>query len=75
MLSATFHLGLPDDPLPTDFYGRAGNPTWRALEDGDRRLDGGECVAFASGMAAVAAVLRLPPGPAARSSCRRTATT
>ena len=74
MLSATFHLGLPDDPLPPDFYGRAGNPTWRALEAAVGDLDGGECVVFASGMAAVAAVLRLPPGPGA--SCSRpTATT
>ena len=63
VLSATFHLGLPDDPLPTDFYGRAGNPTWRALEAAIGDLDGGECVVFASGMAAVAAVLRLRPGP------------
>ena len=63
VLSATFHLGLPDDPLPPDFYGRAGNPTWRALEAAIGDLDGGECVVFASGMAAVAAVLRLAPGP------------
>ena len=65
MLSSTFHLGLPDDPLPADFYGRAANPTWRALEAAIGGLDGGDCVSFASGMAAIAAVLRLPPGPAA----------
>ena len=65
VLSATFHLGLPDDPLPTDFYGRAGNPTWRALEAAVGDLDGGECVVFASGMAAVAAVLRLAARPVA----------
>ncbi len=62
VLSATFHLGLPDDPLPPDFYGRASNPTWRALEAAIGDLDGGECVVFASGMAAAAAVLRLRPG-------------
>ncbi len=62
VLSATFHLGLPGNPLPPDFYGRAGNPTWRALEAAVGELDGGECVVFASGMAAVAAVLRLRPG-------------
>jgi cystathionine gamma-lyase len=56
MLSSTFHL---DDPLPRDFYGRAGNPTWRALEDAIGALDGGECVLFASGMAAIGSVLRL----------------
>ncbi|HET6257927.1 MAG TPA: cystathionine gamma-lyase [Pseudonocardia sp.] len=59
VLSATFHLGGPDDPPAADFYGRAGNPTWRALEDAIGELDGGECVLFASGMAAIAAVLRL----------------
>ncbi|MCX6462517.1 MAG: cystathionine gamma-lyase [Pseudonocardiales bacterium] len=59
VLSSTFALGRPADPLPTDFYGRAGNPTWRALEDAIGELDGGECVLFASGMAAVGAVLRL----------------
>jgi cystathionine gamma-lyase len=59
VLSSTFQLGLPDDPTPPDFYGRAGNPTWRALEEAIGELDGGECVLFASGMAAIGAVLRL----------------
>jgi cystathionine gamma-lyase len=59
VLSSTFHLGLPEDPTPADFYGRSDNPTWRALEAAIGELDGGECVVFASGMAAVAAVLRL----------------
>ena len=59
VLSSTFHLGLPDDATPPDFYGRAGNPTWRALEAAIGALDGGECVVFSSGMAAIAAVLRL----------------
>jgi cystathionine gamma-lyase len=58
VLSSTFDLGA-DEPLPTDFYGRAGNPTWRALESAIGDLDGGECVLFASGMAAIGAVLRL----------------
>ncbi|WP_219419814.1 cystathionine gamma-lyase [Pseudonocardia nigra] len=59
VLSSTFHLGLPADPPPADFYGRADNPTWRALESAIGALDGGECVVFGSGMAAIAAVLRL----------------
>jgi hypothetical protein len=59
VLSSTFDLGLPSDPTPADFYGRSGNPTWRALEAAIGELDGGECVVFASGMAAIAAVLRL----------------
>ncbi len=58
VLSSTFDLGSGTD-LPTDFYGRAGNPTWRALEAAIGDLDGGECVLFASGMAAIGAVLRL----------------
>ncbi|MHA6796014.1 cystathionine gamma-lyase [Pseudonocardia bannensis] len=65
VLSSAFHLGLPADPTPTDFYGRADNPTWRALEAAIGDLDGGECVLFGSGMAAVAAVLRLAARPGA----------
>ncbi|WP_232664304.1 cystathionine gamma-lyase [Pseudonocardia sp. TRM90224] len=59
VLSSTFELGVPGDPAPADFYGRADNPTWRALEAAIGALDGGRCVAFASGMAAIGAVLRL----------------
>jgi cystathionine gamma-lyase len=62
VLSSTFHLGGPDSPTPTDFYGRSDNPTWRALEAAIGELDGGECVVFASGMAAIGAVLRLAAG-------------
>jgi len=40
-------------------YGRYGNPTWTAFEETLGALEGGRCVAFASGMAAVAAVLDL----------------
>jgi cystathionine gamma-synthase len=42
-------------------YGRNGNPTWTALEDVVGALEGGRALAFASGMAAVAAVLDLFP--------------
>ena len=56
VLSTTFHL---DADLPEHFYGRPGNPTWTALEEAIGTLDGGECVTFASGMAAIGAVLRL----------------
>ena len=51
--------GVADAPIAGTLHGRAGNPTWRALEDAIGELDGGECVLFASGMAAIAAVLRL----------------
>lgn len=40
-------------------YGRYGNPGWTAFEDTLGALEGGRCVAFASGMAAIAAVLDL----------------
>src|SRR5512138_1354523 len=45
-------------------YGRFHNPTWTAWEDALALLEGGESVAFASGMAAVEAVLgvTLKPG-------------
>src|SRR3954470_22010219 len=44
-------------------YGRYGNPTWTAFEDALGELEGGRCLAFASGVAASAAVLDLvPPG-------------
>ena len=40
-------------------YGRYGNPNWTAFEDTLGTLEGGRCVAFASGMAAIAAVFDL----------------
>ncbi|MDR6904972.1 cystathionine gamma-synthase [Agromyces sp. 3263] len=40
-------------------YGRYGNPTWTAFEETLGALEGGRCIAFASGMAAIAAVLDL----------------
>jgi cystathionine gamma-synthase len=46
-------------------YARVENPTWLAFEDALGALEGGTAVSFASGMAAVAAVLeRLPMGGA-----------
>jgi cystathionine gamma-synthase len=62
----------PDQPLNTPItmaatyvaggdleYGRYGNPTWTALEDALGALEGGRCLAFASGLAAVDTVLDL----------------
>ena len=42
-------------------YGRYGNPTWTALESAVGDLEGGWALAFASGLAAVSAVLSLLP--------------
>ena len=40
-------------------YGRYGNPTWTAFEEALGALEGGRCLAFATGLAAVATILDL----------------
>jgi cystathionine gamma-lyase len=62
--AATYSLS--GDPAGVEFsYGRYGNPTWSLLERAIGELEGGEAVIFASGMAAVSAVLgTLRPGQA-----------
>ena len=56
-LNATFIAGSDVD------YGRSGNATWTAFEDTLGRLEGGAALVFASGTAAIHAVLDLvPPG-------------
>jgi cystathionine gamma-synthase len=40
-------------------YGRYGNPSWTAFEDALGALEGGRCLAYASGMAAVTSLLDL----------------
>ncbi len=40
-------------------YGRYGNPTWSAFEEALGALEGGRCLAYASGLAAVSAILDL----------------
>ncbi|ANZ38271.1 cystathionine gamma-lyase [Lentzea guizhouensis] len=52
VFASAYHLG------GEDYYGRAGNPTWRALETALGSLEGGECVVFPSGMAAISTLLR-----------------
>jgi cystathionine gamma-lyase len=53
VLASQFHLG------GDDAYGRSDNPTWRGLERAIGELDGGECVLFSSGMAAISTLLRV----------------
>jgi cystathionine gamma-lyase len=63
VLAAPYHLR--GDPESTPYgYGRDANPTWTHLERAIGELDGGRTVVFASGMAAVTAVVlpRLHPG-------------
>ncbi|SHG06481.1 cystathionine gamma-lyase [Streptoalloteichus hindustanus] len=64
VLSTQYHLSPGGEGGETDVYGRAGNPTWRALEQAIGELDGGRCVVFPSGMAAITTLLRvlLRPG-------------
>jgi cystathionine gamma-synthase len=40
-------------------YGRYANPTWTAFEEALGELEGGRCLAFASGLAAVSTILDL----------------
>ncbi len=55
VFASSFHFsGNPADSPYT--YGRYHNPTWTAFEEALALLDGGACVLFGSGMAAVAAV-------------------
>ena len=63
VLAAPYHLRGDAHSTPYG-YGRDANPTWTHLERAIGELDGGRCVVFASGMAAVAAVVlpRLRPG-------------
>ena len=55
--ASTFHHGTEL------LYGRDGNPGWLALERAIGELEHGECVTFASGLAAVSAILdEVPQG-------------
>lgn len=76
--TAAVHLGRPEhpgDPVNAPIvmtstyraegehtYGRDGNPTWEAFEEVIGALEGGRAVAFASGMAAIAAVVETVRG-------------
>lgn len=52
-----FHFAGEPEGRDEPFYGRYANPTWQGWEAALGELEGGEAVAFASGMAAIAAVL------------------
>ena len=55
VLTSTFHSGGPIG------YGRYGNQTWTSLEEAISELEGGQTLAFSSGMAAVSAVFSILP--------------
>ena len=54
--AAPYHLAGPADATRFN-YGRYDNPTWARLEDALGELEGAQSVVFASGMAAVSAVV------------------
>ncbi|GAA4323051.1 cystathionine gamma-lyase [Klenkia terrae] len=55
VFAAPYHLG--EDPYAADFYARPGHPTLRVFEEAVGDLDGGDCLAFATGMAAISAAM------------------
>ena len=58
VFAAPYHLGdRPPNDGGADGYARSDSPTLRAFEDAVGVLDGGRCLSFATGMAAVSAVL------------------
>jgi cystathionine gamma-lyase len=61
--AAPYHLAGPSDASRFN-YGRYDNPTWARFEEALGELEGGQAVVFASGMAAVTAVVvpALRPG-------------
>ena len=62
VLASTYALDPEVGPVPgVDSYGRPDNPTRRRLEAAIGELEGGHCLAFATGMAAVSALLLTVP--------------
>ena len=58
VFAAPFHLGaVPPGTGGADGYARTGQPTLRVFEAAVGELDGGRCLSFATGMAAISAVL------------------
>jgi cystathionine gamma-lyase len=58
VFAAPYHLDPVAGPgAAPDGYGRFDNPTRRLLESAIRSLEGGECLAFASGQAAITGLL------------------
>jgi cystathionine gamma-lyase len=58
VFAAPFHLGdRPPRAEGADAYARTEHPTLRVFEEAVGRLDGGRCLAFATGMAAIGAAV------------------
>lgn len=64
VFAAPYHLDPERGPDPhLDGYGRMDNPTRRRLEAAIGALEGGECLTFGSGLAAVSALVMTVAGP------------
>jgi cystathionine gamma-synthase len=62
IVHSSTYVASPGAPQAGDLgYGRWTNPTWQALETALGRLEGGDALLFASGMAAVSAVVEQVP--------------
>jgi cystathionine gamma-lyase len=58
VFAAPYHLGdLPPGAHGADSYARADNPTLRVFERAVGELDGGDCLSFATGMAAISSAV------------------
>jgi cystathionine gamma-synthase len=64
LLASNFRAGNAGETGGREYSRDDGTPGWQALEEVLGELEGGEAVAFASGMAAVAAVFDLVPAGA-----------
>src|SRR4051794_26097033 len=62
VVHSSTYVASPVAPQPGDLgYGRWTNPTWQAFETALGALEGGDALLFASGMAAVSAVVEQVP--------------
>ncbi|WP_308123448.1 cystathionine gamma-lyase [Modestobacter marinus] len=64
VFAAPYHLG--DEPPGLNSYARPDNPTLRVLERALGELDGGDCLTFATGMAAISSAVLAVAGPGDR---------
>ncbi len=63
VFAAPYHFTGDAEGRRESFYGRDTNPTWERWEAALGELEGGQAVAFSSGMAAISAVLFTALGP------------
>ena len=72
--TSTYAQSRPGEFVGDYDYARSANPTRAALEQALGELEGGQAVAFSSGLAAEHALLTVWPAPAATSCCPPTST-